>query len=566
MSNRPTSERPTPSRQAPNRPVPAHLLDQALSAKRDPISRREFLAQASSFGASTAAAYAALGLPAPAHADAPDTTQTNRAVVHIQMTVRDLRDPRTYDWFQAANVSRGWLEYLVSYENDGTFRGQLLESWEISDDASRYVLNLRPGVRWNDGSAFTPADVIRNIERWCERDAPGNSMAGRFAVLVDPASGRMRTGAVAETGAHQVTLSLPRPDISLIAGMADYPAAIVPKGFDEATMLEAPIGTGPYLPEVVEPGVRATLVRNETHTWWNAGRGAWMERIEFIDTGTDPSAALAAAQDGEIDMTHTIQDPFIDAFGALDGWDQNEIDTAATIVIRPNQLAEVNGQQPYKDVRVRRALQLAVSNEVVLELGYGNRGAVAENHHIAPLHPEYASLPAPQYDPAAARALMEEAGMADFEHDLISLDDGWRRDTCDAVAALLADAGLKVRRTILPGPDYWTGWASFPYSSTDWGHRPLGVQTYALAYRTGEAWNEFGWSDAAFDTILERALATLDIEARRGLMAQLQTMVQDAGVTVQPYWRRLYNHTRKGLQGGAHHIGFEIRPAELRWT
>jgi len=461
MPDRPTSKRPKPSRPIsprpvrPLRPVPAHLLDQAVHAKQDPISRREFLAQASSFGASTAAAYAALGLPAPAQADEPSVTQADMAIVRIQMTVRALRDPRRYDWFQAANVSRGWLEYLVSYENDGTFRGQLLESWEISDDATRYVLNLRPGVRWNDGNAFTAEDVIRNIARWCERDVPGNSMAGRFAVLVDPATGQLRAGAVMQSGPDQVTLRLPRPDISLIAGMADYPAAIVPEGFDPATMLDAPIGTGPYLPEIVEPGVRAILVRNEDHTWWNAGKGAWMQRIEFIDTGTDPSAALTAARAGEIDMTHSIQDPFIDAFGALDGWDQNEIDTAATIVIRPNQLAEVDGERPYSDLRVRRALQLAVSNEVVLELGYGNRGAVAENHHIAPLHPEYAPLPAPQYDPAAARALMAEAGMAEFEHNLISLDDGWRRDTCDAVAAFLTDAGIKVRRTILPGPEYW---------------------------------------------------------------------------------------------------------------
>jgi peptide/nickel transport system substrate-binding protein len=46
----------------------------------------------------------------------------------------------------------------------------------------------------------------------------------------------------------------------------------------------------------------------------------------------------------------------------------------------------------------------------------------------------------------------------------------------------------------------------------------------------------------------------------------MQKMVQDAGVTVQPYWRRLYNHTRAELMGGEHHIAFEIRPAALRWV
>jgi peptide/nickel transport system substrate-binding protein len=43
-------------------------------------------------------------------------------------------------------------------------------------------------------------------------------------------------------------------------------------------------------------------------------------------------------------------------------------------------------------------------------------------------------------------------------------------------------------------------------------------------------------------------------------------MIQDAGVTIQPYWRSLYNHTKSNLVGGGHHIAYEVRPAELAWT
>ena len=66
--------------------------------------------------------------------------------------------------------------------------------------------------------------------------------------------------------------------------------------------------------------------------------------------------------------------------------------------------------------------------------------------------------------------------------------------------------------------------------------------------------------------LLERALATADIEARRALMAEGQAMIQSDGVTIQPYWRSLYNHTREGLEGGSHHISFEVRPDQLHWT
>jgi peptide/nickel transport system substrate-binding protein len=171
----------------------------------------------------------------------------------------------------------------------------------------------------------------------------------------------------------------------------------------------------------------------------------------------------------------------------------------------------------------------------------------------------------PKHDPAGALALLQEAGMADFEMDLISIDDAWRRNTCDAVAAQLRDAGFNVKRTILPGSTFWNDWTKYPFSSTNWNHRPLGVQIWALAYRSGEAWNEFGWANAEFDAVLEKALATADIEKRRALMAEGEKIVQDEGVTLQPYWRSLYNHTRENLGGGEHHISFEIRPAQLYW-
>jgi len=226
-------------------------------------------------------------------------------------------------------------------------------------------------------------------------------------------------------------------------------------------------------------------------------------------------------------------------------------------VVRPNQLAEVNGMKPYADKRVRQALAMAVDNNVCLELGYAGLGVPADNHHVAPVHPEHdPSVGRLPYDPAKAKALMEEAGMGDFEHDLQSIDDDWRKNTTDSVAAQLRDAGIPVKRTILPGSTFWNDWVNYPFSSTNWNHRPLGVQILALAYRTGEAWNEAGFANDEFDALLAEANSIADVDARREVMVKLQAIMVDEGVTIQPYWRSLFRHNRPGVVGTDMHIAF----------
>ena len=497
------------------------------------LSRREFISRATMLGVSSTAAYGLIGAVAPGKAQA---AATKGGTLRINLETKAMKEPRLWDWSEYANFCRGWLDYLTLFNRDGSVTGSLVESWEANDTATQYTLNLRKGVKWNNGDDFTSQDVIHNFMLWADGTVEANSMASRVSALQDTETKKLREGAVVAIDDTTVQLNLGSPDISIMAALSDYPAAVVHRSFvGGSDPVKNPIGTGAYLPESYEVGVGGVLVRNPDHDYWR--EGAWLDRIEFIDLGTDQSAWLASADGDEIDLTYRTDSDFVGAFDGI-GWKSSDVITANTISIRFNQLSA-----PYDNRDVRRGIQMTVDNAKVLELGIGGLGLPGENHFVAPVHPEYAKLPPLEVDPAKGVEMVAAAGHAETEFELISLDTDWQKNSCDAVAAQMRDAGLNIKRTVMPGATFWNDWTKYPFSATEWGPRPLGIQIMSLAFKSGVPWNESGFANAEFDSLLEQGLSLADADARREIMGKMQKIMQDEGVVIQPYWRAVYNHS-----------------------
>ncbi len=496
------------------------------------VSRRDFLGRAAALGAS-AAAIGTMVASVEAHAaETPRQGGTLRLGMAGGSTTDSL-NPTT--WTDTVNVDVGAAIYnaLVKVDPKNKPIPELAESWEAKPGAAEWVFNLRKGVTFHDGKPFTADDAIFSIN--LHRGKSTSGAASLFKEVTD----------VKKLTDNQIHITLASGDADFPAVLTDYHAKVVPDGTTEFKGN----GTGGYIIEAYDPGVRATGKRNPNY--WNHERA----HVDAFDVTVinDTSARMNALISGQVDVTHRVDPKLAGLIKRKHGLELVVADGGWHTLI-----SMMRDKAPFDNADLRHAMQYAVDRAQIVKTLFSGYGSLGNDHPISKSDIYFNSqLPQLTYDPDKAKFYAKKAGFTGTI--VIQASDAAFTGAVDMATLMQATArkaGIKVEVKKEPADGFWENvWLKGSCVTSYWAGRTAATQMLAVAYASDAPWNESHYRNPKFDQLLRQARGELDEAKRRQMIWDLQAMLHNDAVNVVPAFKNWIDAHNTKVGG---HIPYEL--------
>lgn len=463
----------------------------------------------------------------------------------------DSLDPTTYNDSIVIVLSLTMMNGLIEYDATGKPTGELLESWEAKNGATEWVFNVRKGVTFSNGKTLDAEDIIYSIALH-RTDSSKSAAKGQLASIAE----------IKALSPNQVYIRLSEGNADLPVILGDYHLVVVPK--DHADWSK-PIGTGAYVLESFEPGVRATF--KARGDYWKPGRG----NFDAIDIRyiTDPAARVAALQSGEIDVANRLDARTVDELAKAEGI--SVVRTKGT-GIRYSFVSRVT-DKPTDNKDLRLALKYGIDRDQICQTVFNGYATPGNDHLLDVSNPYYNhDMPQRSYDPDKAAFHFKKAGLSASDALELKVSDGaWTSavDCGQVYQQSLKKAGIDLTLTKVAADGYWSDiWLKVPFCAVIWARRMSADQTFSTAFGLKSDYNDSNWRDPAFEKLLAEARVELDEGKRTSIYHTCQEMIaEDAGHVNFAVADFLDGYSTK-VQGVNTHARFDMddcRVAEKAW-
>ncbi|GAA4014443.1 ABC transporter substrate-binding protein [Deinococcus rubellus] len=436
-----------------------------------------------------------------------------------------------------------------------TFRPALASAYSFSQDGKTFTLTVRPEAKFSDGTPVSADDVKFSLDR--ARD-PKN---GDWNFLLDS------IGTVTTKG-DQVILNLKHPDPSLVAALATFNSAILPKklymvtpGKNDAARAAAfaahPVGSGPFMLSEWEHGSSMTLKRNPYY-WRKAADGQTLPYLDAVhfEVIPDDNTRVLKLQAGELQGAEFI--PFA-RVGELKADPQLNMvlfsSTRRNFIVMNNRPKLVGGQaNPLSNLKLRQALNDATDKATLIKLVAFGNGKVSTSF-LASTTPLYAAQTGYPYDLAKAKQLFAESGVPENLSLSLQIVSGNADQIALATALqqMWSAIGVKLSIEQVENASFYgrSGNNDFQMqfgAETDDIADPNEATAYTAVYKNAQSFHT-GFQSARVDQLFVQSQFELNQAQRAGLYKQIQQLYVAAAPIVFLYEQPFPIALRSNVQG-----------------